>query len=87
MEAAVRQCHRALSDGGYLLLGWNDVPRFDPAPLSAVSALARFARHAFPPLGVWRYRTDTPNRHTFDFYRKSPQNGNPAGADAGARGS
>jgi len=35
-----------------------------------VSSRALFRKYTFPPLGTWRYLTDTPYRHTFDFYRK-----------------
>ena len=69
-ETAIANCHSRLSDGGHLLLGWNDVPGRDPAPLSAVSSLARFSACSFPPLGSCRHLTDTPNRHTYCFYQK-----------------
>lgn len=70
-EAALSQCHLCLADEGQLLLGWNDVPKWDPAPLSALESLARFRQCEFPPLGVSRYLTNTSYRHTYDFYRKS----------------
>jgi hypothetical protein len=70
-EAALSQCHLCLADEGQLLLGWNDLPKWDPAPLSALESLARFRQCEFPPLGVSRYLTNTSYRHTYDFYRKS----------------
>ena len=69
-EAAISQCNLCLVDGGHLLLGWNDLPRWDPAPLAKVSGLARFSEYTFPPLGTWQYLTDTAYRHTYNFYRK-----------------
>jgi SAM-dependent methyltransferase len=71
VDAAMAQCHACLRDGGHLLFGWNDVPQRDPAPLSNVHGLARFSRYSFPAFGTWRYLiTDTPDRHTYDFYQK-----------------
>jgi hypothetical protein len=69
-EAAVSQCHTCLADGGHLLLGWNDVPQLDPAPLSNVRSLSRFSPYSFPAFGTWRHLTNTPIRHTFYFYQK-----------------
>jgi hypothetical protein len=46
------------------------VPRRAPIPLADLQSLARFRQMFFSPLGAWRYRTDTPYRHTFDFYQK-----------------
>jgi hypothetical protein len=70
-DAAISQCHLCLTVAGELLIGWNDVPGRDPAPLSEVRSLWRFTQRSFPALGSWRYLTDTPNRHTFYFYRKT----------------
>jgi SAM-dependent methyltransferase len=69
-EAAFSQTHACLRDGGHLVFGWDDVPRRTPVALADMRSLARFRRFAFPPLGTWRYLTDTPYRHTFDFYQK-----------------
>lgn len=70
LETAFRQCHACLRSGGYFLLGWDDIPERAPVALDSVSSLQRFNRHEFPVLGTWRLATDTPYRHTFDFYRK-----------------
>ena len=69
-EAALSQCHACLADAGHLLLGWNDIPGGDPAPLAQVRSLARFAHYSFPAFGAWYYLTDTPLRHTYHFYQK-----------------
>jgi peptidoglycan/LPS O-acetylase OafA/YrhL len=69
-DAAVSQCHSCLTEGGHFLIGWNDVPGRDPAPLSAVPSLARFSEYAFPAFGAPRYLTDTPYRHTYWFFRR-----------------
>jgi SAM-dependent methyltransferase len=69
-EAALSQCHSCLTDGGHLLLGWNDVPSRDPAPLAEVRGLSRFSEYPFPAFGASRYLTDTPLRHTYWFYQK-----------------
>jgi hypothetical protein len=69
-DTAMSQCHSCLADAGHMLLGWNDVPRWDPAPLSKVRSLSLFSRYAFPPFGAWQYLTDTPYRHTYYFFQK-----------------
>jgi hypothetical protein len=68
-EIAFAQCAACLADGGQLVLGWNDLPKWDPAPLAEVRSLAEFAEDMFPPLGTCRYVTGTPYRHTYNFYR------------------
>ena len=70
LEAAFAQCHSRLRDDGHLFFGWDDIPQRAPVDLDTVSSRARFRKYTFPPLGTWRYLTDTPYRHTFDFYRK-----------------
>lgn len=70
-EAALSQCHACLADAGHLLLGWNDVPHRDPAPLSSVRSLSRFLPYSFPAFGTWQYLADTPGRHTYYFYQKT----------------
>jgi SAM-dependent methyltransferase len=70
-EQAFRQCESGLAAGGYLVVGWDDVPERTPVRLEAVSSLRAFDRFEFPPLGAWRYVTDTPYRHTYDFYQRA----------------
>jgi hypothetical protein len=70
-ESAMAQCYSCLADSGHLLIGWNDMPSSDPAPLSEVRNLDLFSKYTFPAFGDWRYLTPTLNRHTFHFYRKS----------------
>jgi SAM-dependent methyltransferase len=70
LEAAFAQCHSRLRDDGHLFFGWDDIPQRAPVDLDTVSSRALFRKYTFPPLGTWRYLTDTPYRHTFDFYRK-----------------
>jgi hypothetical protein len=69
-ESAFAQCRARLRDGGYLVLGWDDIPERAPVPLAEIASLRDFQKYPFPPLGSWRYLTDTPYRHTYDFYRK-----------------
>lgn len=68
-ERAFDACYRALRERGSLIIGWDDIPQRTPVPLEEIDSLARFAKVPFPPLGCWRYATDTPYRHTYDFYR------------------
>ena len=69
-EEAFAACHSRLRSGGYLLLGWDDIPARTPIPLADVSSLRLFRQFTFPPFAAWRYRTDTSYRHTYDFYQK-----------------
>jgi SAM-dependent methyltransferase len=70
LEAAFSQCHRCLRHNGLLLFGWDDLERRKPVPLEGIKSLTRFRKYSFPEFASWRYVTDTPFRHTYDFYRK-----------------
>jgi hypothetical protein len=67
-ETALGHCHSRLREGGELVFGWNDVPARTPVPLTSLRSLARFRKVPFPAFGSWRYLTDTPYRHIYDFY-------------------
>jgi Methyltransferase domain len=69
-DTALSQCHSCLTPGGHFMLGWNDVPGRDPAPLTEVPSLTRFSEYEFPGLGGARYLTATPYRHTYWFFRR-----------------
>jgi SAM-dependent methyltransferase len=69
-EASFAACHACLRPGGVLLLGWNDTPERLPLSPDESASLARFEPFVAPPLGVSRFLTRNPNRHTFSFYRK-----------------
>ena len=69
-----------------MLLGWNDVPERDPAPLAQVRSLSWFAQYTLPALGTPRHLTDTLNRHTYCFYRKKQIAGGAEGPRAVNRG-
>ncbi len=69
-DRAFQQCHSRLAEGGIMLLGWDDIPARTPVPLADIASLDEFERFIFPPLETWRYLTDTPYRHTYDFYQK-----------------
>ena len=67
-EQAFDQCFRALCPGGQFVLGWDDIPRRTPVSLDELASLRRFIKQDLPAFGTWRYVTDTPYRHTYDFY-------------------
>jgi len=69
IDSAFEQCRSRLRPGGHLLVGWDDIPERAPVPLSEIPSLQQFEKFIFPPLGTWRFVTDTPYRHTYDFYR------------------
>jgi SAM-dependent methyltransferase len=71
-ELAFAQCHECLAPGGQIVVGWNDIPERRPVPVNHIASLQRLERCFFGPLGSWRFVTDTPYRHTFDFYRRPP---------------
>jgi hypothetical protein len=70
-ERAFDRCWSRLRDGGYFIFGWDDIPARTPVPLDGIAALRRFQRLPLAELGSWRYLTDTPYRHTYDFYTKT----------------
>lgn len=70
LEAAFAQCHARLRADGHLFFGWDDIPQRAPVDLDTVASRALFRKYTLPTLDTWRYLTDTPYRHTFDFYRK-----------------
>jgi SAM-dependent methyltransferase len=78
-ERAIEACWATLRAGGYFVFGWDDIPARTPVPLDAIAALNRFERFPMPVLGSWRYLTETPYRHTYDFYRKGGSATEPPG--------
>jgi SAM-dependent methyltransferase len=70
-DEAFLECHARLRQGGYLIVGWDDVPERTPVSMEDIMSLKAFQRMEFPPFGRWRYRTDTTYLHTYDFYRKA----------------
>jgi SAM-dependent methyltransferase len=70
IEQAFDQCYSRLRDDGSFLLGWNEIPARTPVPLESLRSLGRFRTSVCPALGTWRHVTDTPYRHTYDFYRR-----------------
>lgn len=72
-ESAFEQCRTRLAPDGFLVLGWDDIAERTPVPLAAIQSLKAFLKFEFPPLGTWRYTSDTPYRHTYDFYRGRPR--------------
>ena len=69
-ETALAHCYSRLRPGGTLVFGWTDVPARTPVPLESISSLQRFAKAGSSPLGGWRYVTNTPYAHTYDFYTR-----------------
>jgi hypothetical protein len=59
------------NDNAGLLSGWDYIPTHRASVLlPQVASLARSDKFQFPGLGTWRYVTDTPYRHIYEFYRK-----------------
>jgi hypothetical protein len=72
IERAIEMCWSRLRDNGCFVFGWDDIPARTPVPLDEIAALRRFAPLEFPEFKSWRYVTDTPYRHTYDFFTKTP---------------
>jgi hypothetical protein len=61
-----------LRGGGVLVVGWDDIDERRPFYIEECVSLSKFTPMHFVPLGTTRFVTDTPYRHTFDFYVKEP---------------
>lgn len=70
IERSMAACVAALSPGGMLLLGWDDVPEKLPAPIDEIQALR--ALQSLAPDGFEHavIETGTYTRHTFGFWQK-----------------
>jgi SAM-dependent methyltransferase len=67
VDRAFRGFRECLRPDGLFVLGWNDTPERKPfSPESSADKF--FSRLAFPPVKRWRWPTENPNEHTFDFY-------------------
>lgn len=70
-ERAFDMVRQRLRIGGLLVLGWNDVPAHDPAPLVSIDSLRRLTPCRFAPLDTERLLVQgSVDRHTFAFYRR-----------------
>jgi SAM-dependent methyltransferase len=70
-EIAFANCFNCLAPGGHLLIGWDDIPTHRASvQLPQVASLSQFNKFQFPALGSWRYVTDTPYRHIYEFYQR-----------------
>ena len=70
-ERAFRACAACLRPGGWFVLGWNNVPAHDPAPLALI-AFDGFAAQAHPSLGSACHEVaGSVDRHTFAFFRRT----------------
>lgn len=74
IERAIEMCWSRLRENGCLVFGWDDIPARTPVPLTEIAALRRFHPLEFPDCKSSRYLTDTPYRHTYDFYIKASAN-------------
>src|SRR5256885_742753 len=70
VEQAFQGCFGCLRKGGVFALGWNDTTDRRPFPLEECQCLRSFRCDVFPRLSTWRYLTENPSRHTYDFYIK-----------------
>ncbi|MBK5254711.1 MAG: hypothetical protein JJE39_01620 [Vicinamibacteria bacterium] len=71
IERSIEACARALSEGGVLLLGWDDVPEKLPIPIEEIHALEALRPTTPAGLGEPVIKTHTYTNHTFGFFVKS----------------
>lgn len=71
IERSMEACATALSPGGALLLGWDNVPEKLPVPIERIEALRALRPDAPEGFEDPVIETGTYARHTFGFWRKS----------------
>jgi SAM-dependent methyltransferase len=70
-EQAIRACVHCLRPGGWFVLGWNDVPHHDPAPLAALT-FKELTPHPLRPFDSAQTEVSgSTDRHTYAFFRRS----------------
>jgi SAM-dependent methyltransferase len=69
-ERAFTACFSALSQGGHLVVGWNNVAGRRAVKPESVVALHSFERAVFPPLRTDHFEVPGRNRHTYEFFRR-----------------
>ncbi|HKQ83376.1 MAG TPA: class I SAM-dependent methyltransferase [Steroidobacteraceae bacterium] len=72
-EGGFEACFKLLREGGFFVLGWNDVPEHTFVPLVELDSLAKFTPCKLRALDTHRYLTATPYRHVYQFYEKRTQ--------------
>jgi SAM-dependent methyltransferase len=70
IERSMAACVAALSPGGVLLLGWDDVPEKLPVPIEGIQTLRALRRVAPEGFETAVIETGTYTRHTFGFWQK-----------------
>jgi hypothetical protein len=69
-EEGLGACATCLDAGGYLVIGWNDIPEKRVLAPSESRALRLLEPCACPPLGATRHRVPGRAGHTYEFFRK-----------------
>lgn len=70
IETAFSACITSLRPQGILVLGWNNTERLNPCPPDTWECLRSLRPFVFPPLQTAEFETNTPDRHTYSFYRR-----------------
>lgn len=73
-DQAFSSCFDILQPGGWLVIGWNDIPSRKPFDLSEIVSLQKFSRTPFPRINSAEVTLFTYNRHRFSFYQKPIEN-------------
>ncbi len=67
---AMGEIGRVLRPGGFLIVGWNDIPERRPEPIDAISDAPWLEPYAIPEFGGPVIETDTGYRHCFHLFRR-----------------
>lgn len=69
-ETTFSAFYDCLTQGGIVMIGWNDVPQHRLFLPEETNLFEKFSPYTFSPFNHWRYKTDSQNAHTYDFYCK-----------------
>jgi hypothetical protein len=70
IEDSIKKSYDCLSEGGVLVIGWNDLKQFVFLPIEECKNLQLFQPYIFPPLGTAEYLANPKWRHIYNFYIK-----------------
>jgi hypothetical protein len=59
-----------LQQGGYFLLGRNELPQYAPVKLDEIEALKQFRREAFGGTDTSIIKVGNGHQHVFELFRK-----------------
>lgn len=70
MQKALTAFHHVLRPGGWLVVGWNDIPGRSVEHLAQLTS-PYFSPFTLPATGASHFLTDTPYHHRYDYFQNS----------------